>query len=95
MKGTGQVPGAGQLGTAKTQTGQVPKLWGGRIELVSLQLLKNCHVEPIVIPCMVLPLHHHLPNPVVILRDQAEEHCCTGCKYIVGLDELPWSDLNS
>ena len=64
MKGTGQVPGTGQSGAAKTQTGQAPNcvcVWGERIKLESLKLLKNCHVEPIVIQHMVLPLHHHLP----------------------------------
>src|SRR5882724_5341842 len=69
MKGMGWVPGTGELGAAETQTRKAPKLWGGgRIKLVSLQLLKNHCVEPIIIPCMVLPLHPHLPNPVVILK---------------------------
>ena len=62
MKGMGWVPGARQSGVAKTQTRQAPKLWvGGRIELASLQLLKNCCVELIVVLCAVLLLHHHLP----------------------------------
>jgi len=32
-----------------------------------------------------------LPDTVVILRDQAEENCCTGCNYIVGTDEQIWT----
>ena len=62
MKGMGWVPDAGQLGAAETQTGQVPKLLVGRIEPVSLCLLKSHCVEPIVILHVVLPLHHHLPH---------------------------------
>src|SRR5882724_7340484 len=35
-----------------------------------------------------------LPDTAVILRDQAEEYHCTGCNYIAGPDELPWSNIN-
>jgi len=34
---------------------------GERIDLESEQLLKNCNLELKIIPCTVLPLHHHLP----------------------------------
>ena len=74
MKGTSQVPDTGQSGVAETQTRQVPKSWvGGRIKPVSLQLLKNCCAELIVIPCMVLPLHHHLTRGFSFVKSSCNE----------------------
>jgi len=63
-KGWSRCQVLGNLVQPKHKPGKHPNCeWGGggRIELVSLKLLKNCHVELIVIPHMVLLIHHHLP----------------------------------